>query len=228
VSILSFRCISSIDDNFYKSQLIRMNKRNDHTTHSMAYTFLPPLILAVVSLGLLIATVLSLSENKSLQLCMLLAVTLIFSATSAALEWRVRILFFNDGDLLPAVYNGLKLPRARRWLIIAPSISLLILLFVRLLFIEHFSTDPAALDFGSKYCDPDEPNVSFTGESSFGHWIQGFIAALFAYPAVSGVLARLWRDKPLVLVLPRAWFLLLADFASFTLRFILRITLSRG
>lgn len=173
-----------------------------------------PLILAFVSLGLLIATSASSLQNKSLKLYLLLATILIASIISVALETRIKHKYQDDAALLHYVERGLRLTRTSRVLIIAPTVSLAILLFVRLLFTDHFLTIPVYLDFGPKHGDPDRPNIAFTGGSSFGHWIQGFIATFFAYPAVNEVCARLFRPKPLVLSPPRHWFLLLAEFAS--------------
>lgn len=177
----------------------------------------PQLFLASVSLCLLIATAVSSLENQSIVLYFLLAAILVFSFASAALETSIRKYFCDDSALTAVVDNGLKPTWASMLLIIAPSTSLSILLLVRLLSIEHFSTNPAALNFGFK--QNYDANVSFEGGSAFGHWIQGVIATVFAYPAVTGVLSRLCRGKPLLLAPPRSWVLLLGDFASFAFTF---------
>lgn len=145
----------------------------------------PPLAMAAVSLGLLIATAVSSSENKYTGLYALLSVSLFFSAISAGWEWRL------GKSRNEKLSSAIDIPMAPtlKWLVMVPSVSLFILLLVRLLCVGHFSTDPAALDFGDKHGNPDEPNLSFRGGSDWGHWGQGFVATLCAYAASAVVAA---------------------------------------
>ena len=142
----------------------------------MTKALAPPLAIASISLGLLIACILSTSDNKWYGLYHLLPISIVCSANSAFWEWRISK---TEKDVSLALSPYLK------WLVVIPSISLFCLLFVRLLFQEHFSSDPAALDFGYKHGDKDEPNLSFRGGSSWGHWIQGFVATFCAYASSS-------------------------------------------
>eukprot|EP00536_Pseudo-nitzschia_multiseries_P005633 jgi/Psemu1/285919/fgenesh1_pg.108_\ len=68
-------------------------------------------------------------------------------------------------------------------LVFAPSFSLSILLLIRLFSRYHFFTRPALLDFGPKKGDYIfASNISFYGGgfSSFGHYIQGFLASFLS------------------------------------------------
>ena len=140
----------------------------------------PPLAIAAISLGLLIAAILSPSTNKWTGLYVLLPISIFFSAISAAWEWKLA-RSKNEKD----VVTDLPMAASLKWLVVIPSISFFLLLFVRLLFKEHFSSDAAALDFGYKHGDPDSPNLAFRGGSSWGHWIQGFVATLCAYASTA-------------------------------------------
>lgn len=82
-----------------------------------------------------------------------------------------------------------------------PSVSLFLIVLVRLVASpDNFQGDPSQLDFGPKYGIEDgEPNKAFTHEfNSYGHCLQGVIAAMFAFPAVSGLLTQIltcqWKE----------------------------------
>jgi len=77
-----------------------------------------------------------------------------------------------------------------------PAAILLLYLTVRLFAVNNFRTQPTNLDFGPKYgrVESDgsyENNIAFTPDfDSAGHFVQGFLAALLSFPAVSGWIAR--------------------------------------
>jgi len=165
------------------------NTNTNTNTNTISTTNGPPLLLASVAVILTIATDVSSSENKSWVLLAVLSVIGKVSASAYVAEWWVdrKIQQSQSQQLfaLPDRRSGAALYRSRLlwWVVVAPSISLSVLLFVRLLAIEHFSTDPPALDFGPKYGKNDndaEPNTSFGGGSSIYHWAQGFVATLGA------------------------------------------------
>lgn len=79
-------------------------------------------------------------------------------------------------------------------IIIGPGIALFAIIFLRLTAgVDNFQGDPAYFDFGPKYgIDGGEPNISFSNEfTSYGHCLQGVLAAMFSFPAVSGLLTQI-------------------------------------
>lgn len=104
------------------------------------------------------------------------------------------------------------------------AIVLLITLGIRLDATDNFGGNPANLDFGLKGYGDGE-NVAFTQSSStVGHFVQGVLASLLSYPAVAGLIARLFGGKSrdnlsgnvpaFLLRRPRLSLLLLCDLAS--------------
>lgn len=77
----------------------------------------------------------------------------------------------------------------------AAAIVLLIVLAVRLDATDQFGGYPANLDFGLKGYGDGE-NVAFTRSSStVGHFVQGVLASFLSYPAVAGLLARVFGSR---------------------------------
>jgi hypothetical protein len=77
--------------------------------------------------------------------------------------------------------------------IFSPAFANFIVLLLRLTVGQNnFQAYPLALDFGPIDGIPGgEPNIAFTSEaSSYGHWIQGFFAAFFSFPSVTGIVAQ--------------------------------------
>jgi len=188
-----------------------------------------PLFLAFFSVDLLVATAVAPQEKKSIILYVLLAVTLAFSIVATSLEWYLlRKLDLKNKTLEPKrkerrtssllfVYRAMRLSPNSVWPVLVPTISIFFLLLIRILFVDHFSTNPPDLDFGPKHGDPDQPNIAFTpGGSTFGHCIQGVIATLFMYMPDGAFLTRwtpLSQNHPMF---QPKWlsFLALADLVS--------------
>lgn len=113
----------------------------------------------------------------------------------------------NDSCLLPKadakkmmqlLETGLRPTAQSVALYFAPSISLFLIILLRLIASpENFQGDPSNLDFGPKYgITYGEPNVAFTPEfNSVGHSLQGVLASMLAFPAVSGVMTQMLTCK---------------------------------
>jgi len=95
------------------------------------------------------------------------------------------------------VKSFLQPSRTTLMLLHGPALSLFLFLVARLFAVTNFRTQPINLDFGPKYgrIESDgsyEENIAFGPRfSSFGHAVQGFLAALLSFPAVSGSIAHL-------------------------------------
>jgi hypothetical protein len=79
-------------------------------------------------------------------------------------------------------------------LFFGPSIALFLIILLRLVAgAENFDGNPGKLNFGPKNGVSDnEDNVAFVNEfNSYGHCLQGVLAAMFAFPAVSGIVTQL-------------------------------------
>lgn len=75
-----------------------------------------------------------------------------------------------------------------------PALSLFLIVLLRLIASPYnFEGDASTLDFGPKNGEQDgEPNISFTpGFNTVGHTLQGVLAAMLFFPAVSGLLTQL-------------------------------------
>ena len=78
-----------------------------------------------------------------------------------------------------------------RSLLHSGSITLLIIIVVRLDATEQFGGHIANLDFGEK-SNGGGDNIAFTpGWTTYGHCLQGILASLLSYPAVVGLIARI-------------------------------------
>jgi len=93
--------------------------------------------------------------------------------------------------------NSLLQPSRSAFLLLhGPAITLLLTLIARLFAADNFQSQPASFDFGPKYgrIQSDgsfDTNIAFGPEfNSVGHSIQGLVAALLPFPAVSGLIAR--------------------------------------
>lgn len=87
------------------------------------------------------------------------------------------------------------------WGFLGPSLALMVMLLIRLFIgATTFLGNPSALDFGWKYGiesgEDAEKNVSFTVTfDSYGHAIQGFLAAFLGTPVVTRGLYRLSQRR---------------------------------
>jgi len=100
----------------------------------------------------------------------------------------------DSNKMLQLMETGLRPTAQSVSLYFGPSISLFLIILLRLLADpDNFQGDPPNLDFGPKYgIEGGEPNVAFTPEfNSYGHCLQGVLAAMLAFPAVSGLLTQL-------------------------------------
>lgn len=101
--------------------------------------------------------------------------------------------YYTVVEALDAIDGGphLKLkPHAFRAVLPATT-AIALSLVARLCFaVDHFAAVPIRLDFGPKYGDYDGgDNVAFVPEfNSYGHAIQGLLAGLLLFPAVSGAI----------------------------------------
>lgn len=97
---------------------------------------------------------------------------------------QARNEYIDESDIL-------KLDMYSFQVVLPTVISVSIVLTIRLFAIEHFATVPIQLNFGPKY-DGSEDNVSFVkgDANSYGHWIQGVLAGILLFPAVTGTIVR--------------------------------------
>lgn len=96
--------------------------------------------------------------------------------------------------LLKLMEMGLRPSAQAIGLFIGPSLALFLIILLRLTAgADNFNGNPSNLDFGPKNGEPDnEDNIAFENEfNSYGHCLQGVLAAMFAFPAVSGLVTQL-------------------------------------
>lgn len=176
------------------------------------YWFLGTILLFFGSLALLIAAYATEVQGVATAvpvLTLLVAIPSLFSLMIQLLSNRrmkQRNLLTEEEDdscLLPQadtekmmqlMETGLRPTAQSVALYFGPSISLFLIILLRLVAApDNFQGDPSNLDFGPKYGIQDgEPNIAFTPEfNSYGHCLQGALAAMLAFPAVSGLLVQL-------------------------------------
>lgn len=107
----------------------------------------------------------------------------------------------SDDDMMSSLkfYNKLQTlfsqDRAILKIFYPACFAYIIILIIRLLAVDNFGGDPSLLDFGpkiSKNGPSGDTNIAFetlTG-ATVGHFVQGFVAAILSYPAVSGIIAK--------------------------------------
>lgn len=96
--------------------------------------------------------------------------------------------------LLKLMETGLRPSAQSIALFIGPSIALFLTILLRLgAGADNFNGNPSNLDFGPKNGVPDnEDNIAFVNEfNSYGHCLQGVFAAMFAFPAVPGLVTQI-------------------------------------
>lgn len=127
-------------------------------------------------------------------------------------------------DFMHRIDLGLRPSRFSAVLINGSGFALMILLVLRLVFgANHFNGFAPSLDFGPKYGDPSkdaEANIAFAWGSelsSFGHCLQGILASVLVFPAVTGTLTRLvatsgseWSGR-LIFATPSVWMVVLVE-----------------
>lgn len=125
-------------------------------------------------------------------------------------------------DFMHRIDLGLRPSRFSAVLINGSGVALMIILVLRLIFgANHFDGYAPTLDFGPKYGDPSknaEANIAFEWEfSSFGHCLQGILAAMLIFPAVTGTLTRVvasggseWSGR-LIFATPSVWMVVLVE-----------------
>lgn len=125
-------------------------------------------------------------------------------------------------DFMHRIDLGLRPSRFSAVLINGSGVALMILLVLRLIFgANHFGGYAPTLDFGPKYGDPSknaEANIAFNLEfNSFGHCLQGILASMLVFPAVTGTLTRLvasggseWSGR-LIFATPSVWMVVLVE-----------------
>jgi len=167
----------------------------------------PEFVVSFLCFGFFIATVaypLKDSDTpRSAFLIIYLIVVSILSGAAGVMRYVVdrstKGIFSNDINDLTRQWSGivksfLQPSRTTFQLLHGPACILHLYLTARLYAVDNFQTHPTNLDFGPKYGDSSESaeqNIAFEAElNSFGHALQGFLAALLSFPAVSGWLAR--------------------------------------
>lgn len=187
----------------------------------------------IIAIGVFVASVVA-DAPRSLALNVISAIAAVFLSLAY-------IIFFNTDMMVKKapstsqseqtfgnLYRTLKLLMRPSAINIAlmhsAAIVLLVTLGIRLDATDNFGGYPANLDFGLKgYGDGD--NVAFTRSSStVGHFVQGVLASFLSYPAVAGLIARVFGAKSrngvsgsmpsFVFRRPRLNLLLLCDLAS--------------
>lgn len=125
-------------------------------------------------------------------------------------------------DFMHRIDLGLRPSRFSAVLINGSGVALMILLVLRLIYgASHFDGYAPTLDFGPKYGDPSknaEANIAFEWEfNSFGHCLQGILASMLIFPAVTGTLTRLvasggseWSGR-LIFATPSVWMVVLVE-----------------
>ena len=81
-------------------------------------------------------------------------------------------------------------------LLYAAGLLLILTLMIRLFSVDNFGGKPNLLDFGPKVGKNgsiEDTNIAFEtlNFSTFGHFIQGCLAAFFSYPSVAGIISRI-------------------------------------
>lgn len=78
------------------------------------------------------------------------------------------------------------------------AIVYFIIIIIRLEATDTFGGSPQYLDFGPKVSSGKiyENNISMTNSAStFGHFLQGFLASFISFPAIAGIISRIVNPK---------------------------------
>jgi hypothetical protein len=147
-----------------------------------------------IALGLASVTflILSLKSQPPQSLPLLFHLVVMFLCGCVSVSYRVssKRLVVSEEEIY-LVKEGFKLPTIKAIFLIGSGISLAVILTIRLIGGEgHFEGHAPNLDFGPKH-GSNESNIAFVLEfNSLGHWLQGFLASILAFPAVVGFLSR--------------------------------------
>jgi len=164
----------------------------------------PELVVSFLSFGFFIAVLaypVANDATRSKTLITLLIITSILSGAAGFIRYATDRKNHSNGDVnskqwSDIVKSFLQPSRTTFLLLHGPAAILLLYLTARLYAVDNFRTQPTNLDFGPKYgrVESDgsyENNIAFTPDfDSAGHFVQGFLAALLSFPAVSGWIAR--------------------------------------
>lgn len=169
----------------------------------------PELVVSFLSFGFFIATVAYPVKNDAPRSALLIALLIVISILSGsagyaryASDRQTKAHYAENSDQSVLQWGGvvklfLQPSRSVFILLHGSAFVLLLILTARLYGVENFRTQPTNLEFGPKdgIIQNDgsyEENIAFSPRfSSFGHAIQGVLAALLSFPAVSGSLAHL-------------------------------------
>jgi hypothetical protein len=183
------------------------------TVEQRAYWFLGTVVLFVGSLTLLIAAYASAVQGTSVAVPILTVLVATTSLISMLLQLSLdRFIQRKDKSrddksvdeaLLPTTVSkkllmlmeiGLRPSAQSISLFFGPSIALFLIILLRLAAgADNFGGNPGKLDFGPKNGVSDnEGNIAFVNEfNTYGHCLQGALAAMFAFPAVSGIVTQI-------------------------------------
>eukprot|EP01083_Nonionella_stella_P289145 984040_1 len=155
-------------------------------------------VISVVTTGLFIATAAA-KGPRNVGLIVVLAIASVAMMSALAIKYKAqRAISLRDttsslrlNEINKIIEAQILRPSYANMVILhSASITLIIFLIVRLSFTDHFGGWPANLDFGPKISE--ESNLALTGDmDSVGHFIQGFLACLFSFPAINGIIAKL-------------------------------------
>jgi hypothetical protein len=158
----------------------------------------------IIAIGIFVAS-LAADTEKSIALNAISGIAAVCMSAAYIISFKTELLMKNAPSssqsemsfmgLYKVLQNILRPSGSNIALLHSAAIVLLITLGYRLDATDNFGGNPANLDFGLKGYGDGE-NIAFTKSSStVGHFIQGVLASFPSYPAVSGLIARVFGNK---------------------------------
>mmetsp|Transcript_5444 Transcript_5444/g.5998 ORF Transcript_5444/g.5998 Transcript_5444/m.5998 type:complete len:394 (+) Transcript_5444:153-1334(+) len=159
--------------------------------------------VSVITTGLFVATAAA-KGPSNVGLIVILAIASVTMMSALAIKYKIRRVISLRDTTSSLRLRGinkiieaqiLRPSYANMVILHSASITLIIFLIARLSATNRFGGWPANLDFGPKISKGEisaDSNLALTGDmDSFGHFIQGFLACLFSFPAINGIFAKM-------------------------------------